>query len=185
MIPLDHLAPFPPARLSALAATLDERWQCRALGNHDLGWLPALYASTREQELQALPWPAATKQQFLAQQFAAQHQHYLAHYPHAHYLAIEHQGQVVGRCYIDESGAEDRLVDISLFPAWRGQGIGSALIQGQQQAAAERGRGLALHVMVHNTAAQRLYTRLGFVVSAESEDGLYLPMHWHPVRDLP
>ena len=183
MMPLDSLAPFPPARHSALAAVLNGRWQCRALASHDLVWLPALYASTREQELQVLPWPAAAKQQFLAQQFAAQHQHYLAQYPQAHYLAIEHEGQVVGRCYIDESGAEDLLVDISVFPAWRGQGIGSALIESQQQASAQRGRGLALHVLLHNTAAQRLYARLGFVVSAASDDGLYLPMRWQPARD--
>ncbi len=175
---LDALTSFPPARQPKLAAASSGDWRWRALGKHDLCWLPALYASTREQELQAVPWPAPAKQMFLAQQFAAQHQHYLARYPQAHFLAIEYGGQAVGRYYIDESGKDDLLVDISLFPAWRGQGIGSALIQSQQQASAERGRGLALSVMVHNVAAQRLYARLGFVVTAESQDGLYLPMHW-------
>lgn len=174
------LAPFPPARFAALAATSDTAWHCRALGGDDLAWLPALYASTREQELQAVPWPADVKQQFLAQQFNAQHQHYLAHHPHAHYLAIERNGEAVGRIYVDESGADDLLVDISLFPSWRGQGIGSALIQRQQQASGGQGRGLALHVMIHNMAAQRLYARLGFVENGESADGLYLPLRWQP-----
>lgn len=174
------LAPFPPARFPALAATSDTPWHCRALGGDDLAWLPALYASTREQELQAVPWPADAKQHFLAQQFIAQHQHYLAHHPRAHYLAIECNGEAVGRIYVDESGAEDLLIDISLFPSWRGQGIGSALIRRQQQASGRQGRGLALHVMVHNMAAQRLYARLGFVESGESADGLYLPLRWQP-----
>lgn len=148
-----------------------------------MAWLPTLYASTREQELQAVPWPATAKHAFLAQQFAAQHQHYLAHYAQAHYLAIECEGQAAGRFYIDETGEDDLLVDISLFPAWRGQGIGAALIRTQQQASAARGCGLALHVMVHNTAAQQLYARLGFVASTESADGLYLPMRWQHTGD--
>jgi len=185
MMPLDALASFPPARTPALAAAFNQRWQWRPLGNHDLTWLSALYASTRELELQAVPWPAAAKQQFLAQQFAAQHQHYLAHYPLAHFLAIECDGQAIGRYYIDESGVDDLLVDISLFPAWRGQGIGSAVIRCQQQASEYRGRKLALSVMVHNPAAQRLYERLGFVVTAESDDGLYLSMHWQPAGVSP
>ncbi len=175
-----HLSPFPPARRPALAETGNTRWQWRALAEHDLVWLPNLYASTREQELQAVPWPAQAKQQFLAQQFAAQHQHYLVHYPGAHYLALEQEGEVLGRFYIDESGKNDLLVDISLFPAWRGKGVGSELIQRQQQASASRGRSLSLHVMMHNVAAQRLYARLGFVVTAESADGMYLPMNWQP-----
>jgi ribosomal protein S18 acetylase RimI-like enzyme len=174
------LAGFPPARTSALATASDSRWRCRALGEHDLAWLPALYASTREQELQAVPWPADAKQQFLEQQFIAQHQHYLAQFPRAQYLAVECDGVAAGRFYLDETGADDRLIDISLFPAWRGQGIGAALIQCQQQSSAARGRALALHVMVHNIAAQRLYARLGFVGNGGSEDGLYLPLRWPP-----
>lgn len=183
---LADLTPFPPAQHAALAVDADRRWHCRSLGSADLPWLLALYASTREQELMAVPWPAPLKQQFLAQQFAAQHQHYLGHYPAAHYLAIECEGQPVGRCYLDDTGeACDRLVDISLFPPWRGHGIGSALIQGLQKGAAARGRGLALHVMAHNLAAERLYARLGFIAQGASADALYLPMCWYPAADRP
>lgn len=178
MMPLDALTPFPAARRPALAAIAPGRWRWRGLRDDDHAWLAALYASTRAQELQAVPWPAPAKQQFLAQQFAAQHQHYLAQYPQAHYLAIECDDQPVGRCYIDETGEDDLLVDISLFPQWRGQGIGRAVIACQQQASAARGRGVALHVLIHNTAARRLYERLGFVVGADAQNSLYLPMRW-------
>jgi GNAT superfamily N-acetyltransferase len=186
MMPLAALASFPPARRPALAVGSDGRWCLRALSDGDLAWLPALYASTREQELQAVPWPTTAKQQFLAQQFAAQHQHYLARYAQAHFLAIECDDQAVGRYYIDETGEDDLLVDISLFPAWRGQGMGSTIIHMQQLRSAGRGRGLALHVMVHNLDAQRLYARLGFVMGGGSGDGLYLPMRWqHTGGDRP
>jgi ribosomal protein S18 acetylase RimI-like enzyme len=175
----DTLAPFPAERRPALAgAAAADRWQWRALHPDDLPWLAALYASTREDEMRPLPWPETSKQQFLQQQFIAQHQHYLARHPNAHYLAILSDGQPVGRFYIDEDGPDDLVVDISLMPAWRGSGIGTAVIGCQQQASAARGRGLALHVMQHNHGAFRLYQRMGFVASPGAGDALYLPMRW-------
>lgn len=178
MLP-DTLAPFPAERRPALAAVAGlPDW--RALHHGDLPWLVALYASTREEELRPVPWPEPVKQQFLMQQFIAQHQHYVAQHPHAHYLAIMCDGQPVGRLYLDEGGAEDLIVDISLLPHWRGAGIGTAMIVGQQQASAVRGRALCLHVMQHNAGAQRLYRRLGFVSTAAVAGDPYLPMRWDP-----
>lgn len=178
MLP-DTLAPFPVERRPALAAVAaGAHWRWRALHQDDLPWLAALYASTREEELRQVPWPETGKQQFLMQQFIAQHRHYLASYADAHYLALLWDGQPVGRFYIDEDGADDLIVDISLMPAWRGRGIGAAVIRCQQQASAARGRALALHVMQHNHAALRLYERLGFVAAAAAAGELYLPMRW-------
>lgn len=179
MIRADTLAPFPAGRRPALAAVNGNiPWAWRALGSADLPWLMALYATTRAQELQPLPWPDTVKQQFLAQQFVAQHQHYLGHYPQAHYLAIDVDGQAVGRVYIDEAGEDDLLVDISLLPAWRGRGLGTALIQRLQQAATMRGRSLRLSVQVHNPAARRLYERLGFIADAATEAQTHVAMRW-------
>jgi ribosomal protein S18 acetylase RimI-like enzyme len=179
MIQADTLAPFPPERRPALAGVAgDTTWAWRALGRADLPWLVALYATTRAQELEPVPWPETVKQQFLAQQFVAQHQHYLGQYPQAHYLAIDVDGQAVGRVYLDECGEDDLLVDISLLPAWRGRGLGTALIRRLQQAAAMRGRGLRLHVQVHNPAARRLYERLGFVAGDDSGQQTHVAMRW-------
>ncbi|MEG2804000.1 N-acetyltransferase [Stenotrophomonas sp.] len=178
----DALAPFPAHCRPALvegAPALD--WGWRALHGADLPWLAALYASTRDEEMAAVPWPAAAKLQFLHQQFAAQHQHYLATYPDADYLAIEQAGQAVGRLYLDRHGADDLIVDISLLPHCRGAGLGTAVIARVQQLAAARQRGVALHVARYNPAAQRLYQRLGFVVCADDPAQTHLPMRWPPV----
>lgn len=174
------LASFPAGHPPAFAGQGGGHWRCRSLAADDLPWLATLYASTREEELRALGWPAEVLAPFLAQQFSAQHQHYLAQYPQACYLAIEVDGRAVGRLYLDESGDEHRVVDISLLPAWRGQGIGAALLRQVQAAAAALGHAVALNVLTGNTGAQRLYARLGFVAAAQAPgDALYLPMRWH------
>jgi ribosomal protein S18 acetylase RimI-like enzyme len=144
----------------------------------DLPWLRALYASTRAEELAGIAWPEAAKRHFLDQQFALQHQHYQSHFPHADYLVIRTAAQEpVGRHYLDRSGSEWLLVDISLFPAWRGQGIGTMLIRHSQHEAAAQARGMLLHVLDTNPLARQLYERLGFVWEASAYPG-YGRMRW-------
>jgi ribosomal protein S18 acetylase RimI-like enzyme len=146
----------------------------------DLAWLPALYADTRRDEMTAVPWPAAAKAAFLAEQFALQHRHYMAHYADADFLAIESGAAPVGRFYLHHGADDDLIVDISLFADQRGHGIGAALIAAMQADAARAGRGMTLSVLTHNVAAQRLYTRLGF--SATQVAGMHQGMRWSPSR---
>lgn len=182
MIPVRALAPFPTERLRpCVEAPTPAAWRWRALGDADLPWLQALYASTRQEELQAVPWPDLAKQQFLAQQFAAQHQHYLQHHPQAHYLAVEKDEQAIGRVYLDPTGADDLLIYISLLPHCQGNGLGSAMIRCLQQASAARRRALCLHVQIHNPGARRLYERLGFIASDASGSSLHVAMRWNPL----
>jgi len=66
------------------------------------------------------------------------------------------------------SPGEFYIGHLGVDPAWRGQGIGEALVG--QLADTGRGRGLktlALDVAVTNPRAQALYTRLGFTVAGE------------------
>ena len=46
----------------------------------DLDTLRTLYAATRRAELAPVPWPDEAKRDFLAEQFALQHDHYRKHY---------------------------------------------------------------------------------------------------------
>jgi len=120
----------PPATPAAL---LRHGCRLRPLGGGDIDWLRALYASTREQELAAVPWPAATREAFLAQQFELQHRHFIGHYGQAEFLAIEHHAEgAVGRYYLQRQPPDHLIVDIALLPHWRGRGLGAALIQASQ-----------------------------------------------------
>lgn len=151
----------------------------RALRDDDLPWLRDLYASSRAEEMAPVPWPEIAKRSFLDQQFGLQHQHYLVHFGDADFLAIEQTGHgPVGRYYLQRVAPEHLLVDISLFPALRGSGVGSALIRQSQQEAATLGRGMSLHVQQSNPGARRLYERLGFV--ADGTEGSHRLMRWVP-----
>jgi ribosomal protein S18 acetylase RimI-like enzyme len=161
-------------------ALLAERgFSLRAANDSDLPWLRDLYASTRAEEMAPVPWPEIAKRSFLDQQFGLQHQHYLKHFGDADFLAIEHAERgSVGRYYLQRVAPEHLLVDISLFPALRGSGVGTALIRQSQQDAAALGRGMRLHVQQSNPGARRLYERLGFV--ADGTEGTHRLMRWLP-----
>ncbi|MFC3551312.1 GNAT family N-acetyltransferase [Lysobacter cavernae] len=175
-----QLAPFPPERpeRERLPDSLARRgFQLRVARDGDLPWLRDLYASTRAVEMARLPWPEAAKRSFLDQQFTLQHRHYLTHFADADFLVLEHARQgSAGRYYLQRSAPDHLLVDISLFPAFRGNGVATALIRHSQQGAANLGHGLRLHVLHGNAEARRLYERLGFVVDGVT--ATHQAMHW-------
>ena len=137
--------------------------------------LRRIYASTREDELAATGWPAQRRAAFLHQQFMARQRHFRQHFPGAHNLLLERDGQPIGRLCWQWMPDELRLIDISLLPAWRGQGRGLQVVSGLQSLAARRGLAMGLHVEVGNPAIA-LYERLGFVVTGHA--GLHHFMHW-------
>lgn len=181
---LPPLPPFPaghPVRLPTPTLLVAHGLRLRSLCEADIPWLCALYASTRREEMDMVPWPDETKRLFLEQQFGLQQRHYLAHFADASFLAIEHpEGGPLGTLCLWQAPMEHLLVHISFFPQARGQGIGSALIAQCQRAAADAGCDLCLHVLQTNTAAHRLYERLGFV--AERSEGAHWSMRWTPAR---
>lgn len=69
------------------------------IGERDLPFLEALYASTRREEMAPLDWSEQRKNAFLARQFRAQHAHYRRQFAGAHFLLIEHRGESAGRIY--------------------------------------------------------------------------------------
>lgn len=71
-----------------------------------------------------------------------------------------------GYGYVDDATPE---LSIAVEPAWRGRGIGAALLSRLLHAAQPRYRAISLSVAVDNPAV-RLYSRLGFtVVRVEGE----------------
>ena len=129
----------------------------------DRGFLLDLYASIRAAEVDLLPWDDKQKLAFLQQQFDLQWTHYRQHYSNAEWLVIEHDGQAIGRLYLETTGVELRLMDIALVPANRNQGLGTALTLSIIDHATRLAIPVSLHVEPFNPAV-RLYQRLGFQV---------------------
>lgn len=129
-------------------------------GDHD--FLLQLYASTREEELALVPWTDAEKAAFVEQQFEAQSSSYRDAWPKGDFLVVLVDGDRAGRLYLARLPRELRVVDVLLSPAYRGRGIGTALLAAVVRVAEREGVDVTLHVEPWNPA-KRLYERLGFL----------------------
>lgn len=167
-----------------MAATALDSGRCKqataALGfrpieSSDQAFLAAVYASTRQSELALVDWNAAQKDAFLAMQFAAQHQHYQAHYTDADFFVVLRDGQACGRFYLARWPGELRVVELSILPAYQNFGIGTQILESVLAEAANLGKPVHIHVE-HSNRAQKLYRRLGFV--PVQEHGVHVLMEW-------
>lgn len=159
------------------AALLSQGYALRAETDDDLPFLMRLFASTREQELAPMPWSAEQKRAFLAGQFNTQRHHYRTYIANADYQVLEHNGAGAGRLYLDMRQTNLHIVDIALMPAWRGKGLGTAILTALQETG--RARGIAIGIFVEKfNPALRLYRRLGFTKIADHD--VYLEMEWTP-----
>lgn len=149
--------------------------QFRPVTNDDMNLLHQIYASTREIELQQTNWSDEQKKAFVLMQFNAQHNFYSEHYSDASLEIILHRDIPAGRLYLLRSPKELLIVDITLLPDFRSQGIGSEILGNLMREAAETGRDLLIHVERFNPAL-RLYSRLGFQLIEDK--GVYLYMGW-------
>lgn len=134
-----------------------------------------LYSSTRQEELDAVNFPAEMRGPFLTMQFTAQRRGYASTFPNANFQIILVNGQDAGRMVIDRANSEIQLVDMVLLPGHRNVGIGTALVQALIHEAAAAKKPIRLHVLQGNRAI-RLYERLGFRKTAEM--GIYDEMEW-------
>lgn len=169
----------PPAR------SADHTWQppsgfaVRPIQDADTDFLLGLYASTREDELrQVTDWTDEQKQAFIAMQFTQQHQQYVQNVPDAGYYVMLRGEERIGRIYIHwKRGNALHLMEVTLLPALRGQGIGTAFMRALMDEAARTADRMTLYVESFNPA-YRLYTRLGF--RPINEHGIYTLMEWRP-----
>ena len=145
----------------------------RPATDDDRPFLTRLYATTREHELDVVDWDDATKRAFVEQQFGAHDAHYRAHYPGAALDVVEVDGDPAGRLYVHRGKRDIRIMDIIVAPAFRGRGLGTALLRDLVAEAQASGRTLSIHVEQTNPA-RSLYERLGF--AAAGEHGIYVRM---------
>lgn len=152
----------------------------RPISDGDIHDLKAIYASTRQDELQVVPWSDSEKETFLQNQFQAQHRFYQDQFRDAEYLMILLKNHPIGRFYVDRRQDEIRIIDIALLPSYRSQGIGSMLLQKLLDEGKTSQKPVRIHVEQNNRALG-LYKRLGF--QEKSENGVYFLMEWLPVNE--
>lgn len=157
----------PPASISGVTL--------RAVMVGDAEFLLQLYASTRQEELDATGWDLHQRAAFLQMQFQAQQAGYREMFPEARFQMILRNGERIGRRIVNRTPEEFRLVHLALLPAHRGGGIGTAIIGEILAEAASARHPVRLHVLKESRAL-RLYTRCGFRKTGES--GCYDLMEW-------
>jgi len=141
-----------------------------------------VYASTRAGEMALVQWNAEEKEAFLRMQFHAQRTHYTTYSPKAGWWVIMLDDAPVGRMVVDRSPDQQiNLMDIALLPEYRGQGLGTQLMQDLLDEARTSGKAVRLHVERFNPA-YRLYQRLGFEETG-TQAGIYMEMLWKAVRE--
>jgi GNAT superfamily N-acetyltransferase len=92
-------------------------------------------------------------------------------------------GREVGVLAVN-AGREDFIANIELLPAYQGRGIGTRILQDVLGESDRAGKTVGLRVLKVNPA-RRLYERLGFVLSGETETHYVMrrqPNPTEPVR---
>jgi ribosomal protein S18 acetylase RimI-like enzyme len=134
-------------------------YQLRPATTADYDFLYQLHRATIRPAVAAMwGWDEAWQQAYFAQKFdPAQRQ----------IIAVE--GQDVGVVAIEERDEEIYLALIEVAPEQQNRGLGTTVIRDILQRAQQQQRPVSLHVLKTNPAGQRLYERLGFVVTAVEE----------------
>jgi len=147
----------------------------RSVRADDEAFLLQVYASTRLDELASAAWDEAQREAFLRLQFAAQQQHYQAHFPEADHQVILLGDRPIGRLYVARNTDEVRILDIALLPEQRSSGVGSYIIKEILAEAEKAEKPVRIYVESFNPSL-RLFERLGF--SPVQDIGTHLLMEW-------
>lgn len=152
----------------------------RAARADDAPFLRALFETARADAAFLSAWPEDVRRTFLDQQFEFQRIHYARVHPNAEHWVVECDSTPIGRLILVRAPQAWCVVDIALLPVWRGQGIGTLLLQNVKAAAARAiAPRLCLSVDMRNPA-RRLYQRLGFAAEQEDDGAINVEMAWRP-----
>ena len=141
----------------------------------DEGFLFDLYASTRAQELEGLPWDEDQRRSFLKMQFIAQNQDYHRRFPEGVHELLLCAGLPAGRLYVARSEKEIRILDISFMPEYRNQGLGGAIIRELLNEASETERPVRIY-LEHDNPCRSVFDQFGFV--SVEDIGSHLLLEW-------
>jgi ribosomal protein S18 acetylase RimI-like enzyme len=138
----------------------------RPVADSDEPFLRELYASTRPEIAEWLP---EQRVPFLDLQFWAQRQDWGARFPDSEHDVVVLDGDPVGRLWVAWPPGECRIVDLTLLPAHRRAGTGTAVAEDVLARADEAGLPVRLSVLRDNATGVAFWERLGFSVVAADE----------------
>ncbi len=149
----------------------------RPITDEDQELLFHLYVSSREVEMAVSDWPELRKEAFLKGQFVIQSDYFRQLFADARYELVLLDGREIGRQYVHYGMKDILIMDLVLFPEYRGRGIGTGLMADILLKAGEQG--LPVHVYVESwSRALSLCHRFGF--RKMGENGPYWLMEWLP-----
>jgi ribosomal protein S18 acetylase RimI-like enzyme len=131
-------------------------------------------------EFDLLPIVGSARDHIMRMQFDAQTAGYRAQFPHAEFAIVECAGEKIGRSVIDRSEKELNFVELLLVPQVRSRGVGTAIIRDAIDEAQAKGIAMVFKVAIGNTAALRLYLRLGFIETGR--DASHISIAWPKSR---
>ena len=97
---------------------------------------------------------------------------------------LEHNRNPIGRLYVGRYRDEIRIIDISILPQHRNQGLGTKILKKLLNEGQKTGKAVSIHVECYNPAL-RLYERLGFKNQPDEKKDIYLFMKWFPKTKKP
>lgn len=145
------------------------RYSIRPAQKDELDALYAIHRAAMETYVSQTwgPWDDAFQRDFFAN-----------HWPELR-LAVDVDGVLAGFLDLDETPERIWVENLELGPAHHGRGIGSAILVSVQQRAALHRQPVGLQVLKVNPA-RRLYERLGFLQTGETET--HYQMTWDGAR---
>lgn len=149
----------------------------RPASAEDEGVLYEVFISTWQHAVVAMPNPALARH-FLRIQYTAQDRRFAARYPDLERWVVMVDDEPAGRLYLHRSPTSIDIVDVSLLPAFRSRGIGTALTTELMDEAAARGLSVTLRLPRSTETALPLYERAGFRLTTSDDLDLYL--EWTP-----
>jgi ribosomal protein S18 acetylase RimI-like enzyme len=144
-------------------------------GDRDL--LLRLYASTRQTEMNMVPWSAEQKNAFIEMQFKAQDMFFREKFADAEFSIILSNGTPAGRLYVVQKTDALHVIDLTVLPSHRELGVGAAVVRRLQDDARAKALPLTIYVDTMSPAIA-FFAKRGF--TKEREEALNVLMMWKP-----
>lgn len=145
-------------------------------------FLVAVYATTRAEEMDLVPWDEAQKAAFVRSQYDLQQQQYFERFPDSKRQVVLLGDEPVGRFWTVQLPEQIRLLDIAILPSHQGRGIGGELFRRLITVSEEARVPLRHMVFKLNPRARVFYERLGFREIEEYH--MYTHLERRPASEL-